>query len=110
MKKTLLFNILTAAVMLLTAYSPVANDTLSAWMGVIAAAITLFLNTTFTQSGTWIAFGWSWAQWSTSIAVIILNIGGLVTSAALVPPSVVNFVMILATVAIQYFGKAYKAQ
>lgn len=106
----MLFNVLMGAVMLLTAYAPTMGETMQAWFGVIAAAITLFLNTSFTTSGKWISSGWSWTQWAIAIAQIVLQVGYLVTSEGLIPPHIVNFIMVAATFAIQYFGKVYKSE
>ncbi len=55
MKKTLLFNGLSAAVLLLTAYSGLVPPVIASWMAITVFAITAFLNTTYTQSGVFIA-------------------------------------------------------
>jgi hypothetical protein len=110
MKKTILFQILMAVVMLLTAYSGSFGDTAAAWFGVISGGITLFLNLTFTQSGEWIAAEWKYSQWAVAIAQILLSVSALVTDAALLSPHIVNIVVIGATVALQYFGKVFKVK
>jgi hypothetical protein len=108
MKKTILFQILMAVVMLLTAYSGAVGETAAAWFGVFAGGITLFLNFTFTQSGEWIASEWKYTQWAVAIAQIFLSVSALVTDAALLPPHIVNYIVIGATVALQYFGKVFR--
>lgn len=108
MKKTMLFNLLMGAVMLLAAYTPMVGETTQAWFGIVSAAITMFLNTTYTTSGKWISSGWTWLQWAVIIGQMVLQVGNLISEAALVPAHIVNFVMVAATFAIQYFGKVYK--
>jgi uncharacterized membrane protein YjdF len=108
MKKTLLFNILTLSVLLLTSYSTLASPTIAAWFGVISSAITILLNTTYTTSGTWVASGWTYSQWAVAISNIVLNVGAMVTASALIPVEVVNYITIAATIMLQYFGKVYK--
>lgn len=106
-KKTILFNILMGVVVILTSYAHLVGPVTSAWFGVITAAITLFLNTTYTQSGKWIADGWSWSQWAISIGQLILQVGAIITSAELLPADLVNYAVIAATILIQYFGKVF---
>ena len=104
----MLFNLLMGAVMLLAAYTPMVGETTQAWFGIVAAAITMFLNTTYTASGKWISSGWTWLQWIVVVAQMALQMGNLITDEHLIPAHIVNFVMVAATFAIQYFGKVYK--
>lgn len=106
-KKTILFNVLTLAVLVLTSYSAMTSDIVAAWFGLIASAVTLFLNTTYTSSGKWLGDEWNYAQWAVVIANMLLNVGALATSSALIPVDVVNFVTIAATICLQFFGKTF---
>ena len=107
MKKTILFNILTLAVMLLTAYSTMVSGTTLAVFSSIAALITLVLNAQF-PSGSWIGSEWKFSQWAISIAQIILSWFAVTSTTELIPVDVINFITIGATVAIQFFGRVYK--
>lgn len=107
MKKTILFNILTLAAMLLTAYSTMVSGTTLAIFSSIAALITLVLNAQF-PSGEWIGSEWKFSQWAISISQIILSWLAVTSTVELIPVDVINFITIGATVAIQFFGRSYK--
>lgn len=107
MKKTTLFNLLSAVVLILTAYSGVVPAIAASWFGVIIFAVTGFLNTTYTTSGVWIADSWKISQWVISIGGVLLSIGNLLSENQLVPQNILNYVLIGVTVAIQFFGKQF---
>jgi hypothetical protein len=110
MKKTILFNVLTLAAMLLTAYSTMVDGTTLAIFGSISALITLLLNSQF-PSGTWIGSEWKFSQYAVSISQVILSWLAVSSTVELIPEipvDIVNFITIGATVAIQFFGRAYK--
>ena len=107
MKKTILFNVLTLAAMLLTAYSTMVDGTTLAIFGSISALITLLLNSQF-PSGTWIGSEWKFSQYAVSISQVILSWLAVSSTVELIPVDIVNFITIGATVAIQFFGRSYK--
>jgi len=106
MKKTILFNVLTLAAMLLTAYSTMVDGTTLAIFGSISALITLVLNSQF-PSGTWVGSEWKFSQYAVSFSQILLSWLSVSTTVALIPVDVINFITIGATVAIQFFGRVY---
>ncbi len=106
-KKTLLFNALSAAVLLLTSYSGFVPAMAAAWMGIIVFAITAFLNTAYTQSGVFIAEGWRWAQWTAAGVGILISVLNLTGEQALIPQNIVNGVVIGLTIFIQFIGKQF---
>ena len=107
MKKTILFNILTLAAMILTAYSSMVTGTTLAVFSSIAALITLVLNSMY-PSGTWIGSEWKFSQWGVSIAQIVLSWLAVSSTSELIPINTVTFISIGATLALQYFGRVYK--
>ena len=93
--------------MLLTAYSTMVDGTTLAIFGSISALITLLLNSQF-PSGTWIGSEWKFSQYAVSISQVILSWLAVSSTVELIPVDIVNFITIGATVAIQFFGRAYK--
>ena len=107
MKKTLLFQVGSAIVLILTAYSTQVPAVTASWFGILIFAITGFLNLTTTQSGTWIANGWSTMQWVVVGLGIVISVANLIKEGGLLAQNIVNAVLMAATVALQVIGKIF---
>ena len=110
MKKSLLFNGLSAAVLALTAYATFVPTNVASWMAIAVFAITAFLNTAYTQSGEFIGEGWRWAQWLSVGGGILISVLNLTGEQALIPQNIVNMVVIGLAIFIQFIGKTYPAK
>lgn len=103
--KSLAISILSAAIMVVGAFSGYLNGVGQAWAGVIAIALTL-ISSTFFPSGT-IVKGWNWVMWATSISAIVIQVLNAILEKGLMSPELVNGIIMAINIFIQAFLKDY---
>lgn len=103
--KSLAVSVISAAILVIGAYSGYLTATAQAWAGIVAMALTLTLSTIF-PSGE-IVKGWNWVMWSTNIAAIVLQLLSATMDKGLLAPELVNGIIIAINIFIQVFLKSY---
>lgn len=90
--KSLIVQLLSFGVAVIGSYSALFSDGVQAWLGIVAFAATLLLNSDMLASGTW-PKGWSAFLWISNLAGIGIQILSQIGEKGLVDPNIVNYVI-----------------
>lgn len=104
--KTLLWQILSLAVVFLGTYGSDMSQQGQKWVGLVSFAITAFLNSKIMSTGEW-PKGWSTAMWAAQIVGILIQIGNFLVEKSIVDPQVVNISIMVLNVFLSTFVKDY---
>lgn len=88
------------------AYGALFTAGVQAWLGVVAFALTMIMNSPFLSTGTW-PQGWSNVMWITNVCGVIIQIGNYLGDHALVDPLIINYIIIGINLFLTTFIKNY---
>lgn len=104
-KKSLAVQLITAALLLIGAYSGMFSTGAQAWLGIVSMGLTLFMSTVL-PTGT-MPKGWTTMMWIFNLSGIVLQLLDTMGSMGLVEPKITNAIMIGLNILIQVFIKDY---
>lgn len=104
--KTLFVNLIAFILMMLTQYTQLFSEHTQAWMGIVVIVLTAVLNSDFFKSGTFPA-GWTTATYIINAMMIVIQIFNAFGANHILPPDVVNYVILSVNTFIMLFIKDY---